>query len=221
MTISVLLADDHEIVLEGIHALLEAQRGIDVVGEVRDGREAVYQARELQPDLVLMDVTMPGLNGIEATRQIVAETDGVRVLCLSMHTDRRFVSAVLAAGASGYLLKDCVAEELARGIREVAAGRSYLSPGVAATVVEDYAAHLSGARTPAVAQLSGREREVLQLLAEGRSTREIADRLHLSIKTVGSHRERIMHKLGIHSVAGLTKYAIRHGMTTEDRNEPT
>ncbi len=220
MTIRILLADDHQIVREGLAALLDGQPGIEVVGFALDGREAVKLAEELSPDLLLMDVAMPGMNGVEATRQLASQLPQVKVLCLSMHVERRFVSAVLEAGAAGYLLKDCAREELAEAIRQVSAGRSYLSPAVAATVVEDYAARLAGRLPRNASALSGREREVLQLLAEGASTREIAQRLHLSTKTVGSHRERIMRKLGLDSIAALTKYAIRHGLTTAER-EPS
>lgn len=218
MTLRILLADDHRIVREGLSVLIGKQPGMEVVGTALDGREAVRLARELAPAVVLMDVAMPGMSGIEATRQIAAELPEVRVICLSMHAERRFVSAVLEAGAAGYLLKDCAQEELAEAICQVAAGHSYLSPAVAATVVEDYAAHLSGGAGADASPLSGREREVLQLLAEGRSTRDIAQLLHLSPKTVGSHRERIMRKLGIDSIAGLTKYAVRHGLTSVDRD---
>ena len=217
MSLRILLADDHEIVLEGLSALIEKEAGMEVVGAVRDGREAVRMARERAPDVVLMDVGMPGLSGVEATRQITSELPAVKVLCLSMHAERRYVSAVIEAGAAGYLLKDCALEELSRALRQVAAGGSYLSPAVAATVLDDYAAHLGGG-APEASPLSSREREVLQLLAEGRPTREIAERLHLSVKTVGSHRDRIMKKLGVHSIAGLTKYAIRHGLTSSDRD---
>ncbi len=218
MTVRILLADDHRIVHQGLSALIEKQRDMKVVATAIDGREAVRLARELEPDVVLMDVAMPGMSGVEATRQITAELPTVKVLCLSMHLERRYVAAVFEAGAAGYLLKDCALEELAEAIRQVVAGRSFLSPSVAATVVGDYAAHLSGDTGADASPLSGREREVLQLLAEGHSTREIAERLHLSPKTVGSHRERIMRKLGIDSIAGLTKYAIRHGLTTAERD---
>jgi DNA-binding NarL/FixJ family response regulator len=218
MTVRILLVDDHQIVREGLAALIDREPTMEVVGAAVDGREAVTEARDLKPDLVLMDVAMPGLTGVEATRQIVSERPETRVLCLSMHVERRFVSAVLEAGAAGYLLKDCAQAELVEAIRQVIAGRSYLSPAVAATVVEDYAAHLSGEARAQASPLSGREREVLQLLAEGHSTARIAERLCLSPKTVGSHREHIMRKLGIDSIAGLTKYAIRHGLTGAERD---
>ena len=163
-------------------------------------------ALEIAPDVVVMDVVMPGMGGIEATRRIVAKVPTIKVLCLSMHRERRFVSAVLEAGAVGYVLKDRALEELPLAIRHVVAGRSYLNPSVAATVVADYAAHLSGRpSTPASVPLSSREREVLQLLAEGLSTRAISEKLNLSVKTVGSHRENVEKKLRVHGVAALTK----------------
>lgn len=174
MAIRVLLADDHELFLQGLRALLEKEPGLEVIGEAGDGRAAVRLARERAPDVVLMDVAMPAMNGVEATRRILAERPATKVLCLSMHADRQFVSAVLEAGAVGYLLKDCVLEELVRAIHHVRAGHSYLSPAVAATVVEDYAAHLAGRRSPGSSPLSSREREVLQLIAEGWSVKEIA-----------------------------------------------
>lgn len=212
----VVLVDDHEIFLEGLSSLIDREEGMEVVGTARNGRAAICLAGSLVPDVLVMDVSMAGLNGIEATRQIVGEQPAVRVLCLSMHSGRRYVSAAVEAGAAGYVLKDCALEELAFAVRQVALGHSYLSPAVAATVLDDYAAHLSGQARPARVALSEREREVLQLLAEGHTTRDIAGQLHLSPKTIGSHRERIMKKLDIHSVAGLTKYAVRHGYTSED-----
>lgn len=218
MTVRVLIADDHQIVSQGLAALIEKQPGFSVAGTAVDGREAVRLAQELEPDLVLMDVSMPRLSGIEATRQLSVEMPGVKVLCLSMHVERQFVSAMLAAGADGYVLKDAAEEELVEAIRQVAAGRSFLSPKIAATVVQDYALLVAGGDGGAPGpELSGREREVLQLIAEGRSTAQIAALLCLSPKTIGSHRGRIMAKLGIHTIAGLTKYAIRHGLTTADR----
>ncbi len=216
MSIRILLADDHALFLQGLRALLEKEPDMVVTGEVRDGRDAVRAACAAPPNVILMDVTMPGLSGIEATRQIHAARPSVRVLCLSMHAERQFVAAALEAGAAGYLLKDCVLEELVQAIRHVHAGRCYLSPGVAGTVVEDYAAHLAGRKVSSPIPLSSREREVLQRIAEGQSVKEIAGHLNLSVKTVGSHRERIMEKLDIHTVAGLTKYAIRRGLTSVD-----
>jgi two-component system response regulator NreC len=217
MSIRIVLADDHQIVLAGIRSLLEKNLGLQVVAEAGDGLEALKAVAEQRPDIVVMDVSMPGMNGIEATRQIRAGWPKVKILCLSMHAERQFISAALAAGASGYLLKDCALEELERAIRTVIAGHTYLSPAIADTVVADYRTQLAGGALADPSPLSEREREVLQLLAEGASTKTIAARLVLSAKTVASHREHIMAKLGVHSVAELTKYAIRHGLTTNAR----
>ncbi len=212
MSHRIVLADDHQLVRSGLRALLERQGDLAVVGEVGDGREAVRSARELQPALVVMDVEMPGLNGIEATRQIASEVDGVRVLCLSMHSSRRFVEAAFEAGAAGYLLKDSATDELVRAIRTVLTGRTYVSPGVSDAAVGPFR-HGSPAGASVFTLLTGREREVLQLLAEGCSTEEIAARVSLSPKTVYYHREQVMEKLGIRSVAELTRYAIQEGLT--------
>jgi DNA-binding NarL/FixJ family response regulator len=209
----VLLADDHRIVLDGLRAVVERQEGFEVVGLATTGHEAVRLARRLAPDVVIMDVVMPDLNGIEATRQILAERPETRLIALSMHADRRYVREMLAAGVRGYLLKDCAAEELARAIRAVLGGQVWLSPAVAGIVVDDYT-HGGNRDAPgAFALLTPREREVLQLVAEGRSAREIGAHLHLSVKTVETHRRQIMEKLGLHSVAELTRYAIREGLT--------
>lgn len=216
MSIRILLADDHKIVREGLRALLEGQPDVKVVAEAEDGRTAVQLAQKLSPDVAIMDVTMPGLNGIEATRRIVAEVPGVRVIALSMHSDRRFVAEMFKAGASGYLLKDCAFEELARAINTVVANQLYLSPEIADVVVEDYVRHLTETDPWALSDLTSREREVLQLLAEGKSTRQIASDLHLSVNTVATHRQHIMEKLDIDNIAGLTKYAIRAGLTSPE-----
>jgi len=215
MGLRILLVDDHQIVRQGLRTLLEKEPDMEVVAEAEDGRAAVRLAREVSPQVVIMDVAMPDLNGIEATRQIVAESPGIKVIALSMHADRRFVANMLKAGASGYLLKDAAFEELAQAIRTVAANRTYLSPEVSDIVVKDY---LKGPQEEASAfsLLTAREREVLQLLAEGKSTREIADCLHVSVKTVETHRQQIMSKLDIRSVAELTKYAIREGLSSLD-----
>jgi DNA-binding NarL/FixJ family response regulator len=192
---------------------------MEVIAEARDGRGAVQLAHELRPDVVVMDVGMPGLNGIEATRQITSQEPHARIVALSMHSDRRFMGEMLKAGAKGYLLKDGAFEELATAIRSVVANKVYLSPRIANVVLDDYvhrdASGMSG-DTSAFAKLTPREREVLQLMSEGRATKEIAMDLHVSIKTVETHRRQIMEKLDIHSVAELTKYAIREGLTSLD-----
>jgi len=211
----ILLADDHKIVRDGLRALLEKEPGMSVIAEANNGRATVQLARELLPDLVIMDIGMPDLNGIDATRQIVAELPSVKVIALSMHSDRRFVVQMFRAGASGYLLKDCAFEELARAVRAVLKDQTYLSPAVTGPVMEGYLHHLATA-VDEMSALSPREREVLQLLAEGKSTKEVAAVLCVSIKTVETHRQQIMGKLNIHSVAELIKYAIREGLTSLD-----
>jgi len=216
MSIRVIIADDHKIVRDGLRALIESRGGMDLLAEAETGRAAVELATKLRPSVAVMDIGMPDLNGIEATRQIMASVPTVRVIALSMHADRRFVAGMLGAGASGYLLKDCAFEELADAIGIVASGRIYLSPSIAEVVVEGYVRHLlehdrEGRPGP---DLSAREREVLQLLTEGRATKEAAARLHVSNKTIETHRHNIMAKLGIRSVAELTKYAIREGLTS-------
>ena len=218
MSIRILLADDHQLFRDGLSALLTKEADIDIVGESEDGRSAVELAGELAPDVVVMDVSMADLNGVEATRQIVHRTPRTKVLALSMHSDRRFVEGMLQAGASGYLLKDCANEEFIRAIRAVAAGRTYLSPAVAGQVVEGYV-HPRAAEAPGASSgtLSPREREVLQMVAEGRLSKQIATKLHISTKTVETHRHQIMEKLNIHSVAELTKFAVREGLTSLDK----
>jgi DNA-binding NarL/FixJ family response regulator len=210
----ILLADDHKIVRDGLRNLLEKDPEIVVVGEAEDGREALQLARKLAPDVVVMDIAMPDLNGIEATRQILAEMPKVKIVALSMHSDKRYVSEMLKAGAAGYLLKDCAFEELSTAIRTIARGKIYLSPGIAGVVLEDYIRTGSAAAGTAFSLLSDREREVLQLMAEGRTTKEVAAQLHVSVKTIETHRTHIMAKLDIHSIAALTKYAIREGLTS-------
>jgi DNA-binding NarL/FixJ family response regulator len=199
---------------EGLRSLIEKQPEMEVVGEAGDGRTTVRLVKRLSPDVVIMDITMPGMNGIEATRQITANFPGVKVVPLSTHSDRQFVLEVLRAGASGYVLKDCAFEELGRAIHAVASNQVYLSPGIANVVVESALTHEPTSDHQAFSGLTSREREVLQLLAEGESTKEIGFHLNLSAKTVESHRWKIMNKLGVHSVAELTKYAIREGLTS-------
>jgi DNA-binding NarL/FixJ family response regulator len=218
MATRILLADDHQIVRQGLKSLIQQNEGFEVIAEASDGRAAVQLAADLEPDVIVMDVGMPGLNGIEATRQIAAKEPDAKVVALSMHSDRRFMGEMLKAGAKGYLLKDAAFEELATAIRSVIADKIYLSPRIADVVVDDYVRHAGeyAGHPSAFAKLTPREREVLQLMAEGRATKEIAMDLKVSIKTVETHRRQIMEKLNIYSVAELTKYAIREGLTSLD-----
>jgi DNA-binding NarL/FixJ family response regulator len=218
MSIRVVLADDHKIMRDGLKSMLVRQMDIEVVGEAETGREALDKARELSPDVVVMDIGMRELNGIDATKIMTRDLPNVRVVALSMHSDRRYVSEMLAAGAAAYLLKDSAFDELTVAIRAVASGRTYLSAGITGVVVEDYLRRRSGSEgsaAPAAARgLSAREREVLQLIAEGLSTKEIAAKLHLSVKTVETHRRQMMDKLGIFNIAGLIKFAVREGLAS-------
>ena len=212
-SIRVLLADDHVIVREGLRALLDAQPEIEVVGEAGNGREAVRQVKKLKPDVVILDVAMPELNGIEATAQIHALRSETRVIILSMYSTREHIYRALKAGARGYLLKESAAQEVLEAVREVAAGRQYLSEKVSSEVLD---AFLEGADRAAVEspleRLSSRERQILQLVAEGRSSAEIAKLLFLSSKTIDTYRSRLMRKLGIGDLAGLVRFAIEHGI---------
>lgn len=209
--LKVLLADDHEMMRAGLRALLE-QGHVSVVGEASNGRQAVEMALELRPDIVVMDVSMPELNGVEAARQLTAAKTNMRVVMLSMHSDRLRVVEALKAGAKGYVLKSSAAAELTAALNAVSRGNTYLSPSVADSVVDAYVRNPGqpgGTGTP----LSTREREVLQLLAEGKTSKEMGASLHIAPKTVETHRAQISKKLGLHSVAELTKYAIRNGLT--------
>ena len=214
MSLRIIIADDHQMLRQVLRALLDGDTDLEVVGEAENGHEAVRLCKQLKPDVVIMDVGMPELNGMEATRQCLADNPGVKVLALSMHTDRRFASGMLQAGASGYLLKDAAFDELIEAIRAVAAGKTYLSPAITEVVVDDYVQRLAGGEGGAFSVLSAREREVLQCLAEGMSTKDMAEALHVSVKTIETHRQQIMNKLDIHNVAELTKYAVREGLTS-------
>jgi DNA-binding NarL/FixJ family response regulator len=214
MAIRILLADDHKIVREGLRKLIREERNMEVVAEAENGHQAIDLAGQHDPDVVVMDVSMPDLNGFEATRQITAQFPKVRVIALSMHSEKPFVGEMLNAGAMGYLVKDCAFEELAEAIRSVKAGKNYLSSVITDIVVDGYVSKMDHLGSRGLACLSNREKEVLQLLAEGKSTKETAYTLKLSVKTVETHRQRIMSKLNIHSVAGLTKWALRSGITS-------
>lgn len=214
--IKVLLVDDHAILREGVHALLSREPDITVVGEAGDGQEAVELVPRLRPDVVIMDIVMPRMNGLEATRLIKERHPGVRVLILSMYDDQEYVVQIIQAGASGYVLKRVVTEDLVRAIHEVHAGESFLYPPIAATLIGDYLRVTKGDSAGRVVgeALTSREREVLKLIADGYSNQEIAEHLGLSRKTVDSHRANAMRKLDLHDVTEVVKYAIRTGLIT-------
>jgi len=213
MSIRILLVDDHEVMCEGLEALLKKEPDMEVIGRAADGRSAVRMARELSPDVVIMDIGMPNLNGIDATRQLTSECPNVKVLVLSTHSDGSLIAKALKVGASGYILKDSAFAELTEAINAISKDRPYLCSRAARIVFADYMKMLSNSNWSWSGGLTAREREVLQLVAEGKTTKEVAATLHVSVKTVDSHREHIMDKLNIHNVAGLTKYAIREGLT--------
>jgi two-component system, NarL family, response regulator NreC len=212
--IKIILADDHQIVRHGLRSLLAAEPDMEVVAEADNGRAVVKLVQEHSPEVVIMDISMPDLNGIEATRQILGETPKVKVIALSMHSDSLFVLNMFKAGASGYLLKDCALEELIKAVRTVMSRKIYLSPGISDIVIKDFVIGWSSPDSSAYSILTTREREVLQLMAEGKTTTQIAESLCVSVKTVEAHRKQVMNKLDIHSVAELTKYAIRQGLTS-------
>ncbi|GBE01227.1 oxygen regulatory protein NreC [bacterium BMS3Abin08] len=214
MKIKLILSDDHKIVRDGLRSMLARYQEIEVIAEAEDGRTTVELVKEMSPDIVIMDIAMTDLNGIEATRKIMDERPEVKVIALSMHSDRRFVAEMLKVGASAYLLKDCAFEELITAIHAVMDDKTYLSPAISGIVVEDFIRHPVKQGSSVYSILSNREREVLQLLTEGKNTKELAAHLDVSIKTVEAHRIKIMNKLGIYSVAELTKYAIREGLTS-------
>lgn len=214
--VRVLLADDHALVRAGIRALLETFPEVRVVAETGDGREAVELAAK-GVNIVLMDIGLPGLNGLEATARIVKEHPQVKVVILSMHANDEYIRQALQAGAAGYLLKDAAPVELDFALRAVAHGDTYLSPAISKRVIEDYLAQ-APARADAAAQLlTARQREILQLIAEGRSTKQIAALLGVSVKTVETHRADLMERLGIHDLAGLVRYALREGLARPER----
>jgi DNA-binding NarL/FixJ family response regulator len=214
MSLKILIADDHTIVRAGLRALLEKETDMVVVAEADSGSAALQLARECRPDVVVMDITMPDMNGIDATRRISAELDDVRILALSMEADRRFVVEVLKAGANGYLLKDCAFGELAKAIRAVANGQTYLVPRIIELVIKDYLQQVPVDGAGSHAQLTTRERELLKLIASGKNTKEIASVLQVSPKTIENQRQAIMKKLDLYSIAELTKYAVREGLSS-------
>ncbi len=212
MVIKVLLAEDHAIVRQGLCSMIEKESDMEVVGQANDGREVVEQARQLHPDVVIMDVSMPKMNGIEATRQIKADMGGIKVLALSAHDNREYVTDMLDVGVSGYLLKDCICSELIKAIRRVMKDESYLSPRIAAIVLDERYRE----RMPPETALSEREKQLLCLLAEGKSAKGIAQQSNTNIKTIEAQRRRIKKKLGIDNLAGLVKYAIREKLVSCD-----
>ena len=216
MKYRIFVADDHRIVRDGLRSLIENEDDLEFTGTAENGRKTLQMARKLKPDVIIMDIAMPDLNGIDATSQITSEFPEVKVIALSMHSEKQLIDRMLRAGASGYLLKESAFEELIKAIRIVCSGRKYLSPEVTDIVLQDYQ-NLPGEKVnPQASELTLREREVLQLLVEGRTTKETADLLNISIKTVESHRSKIMNKLNLHTIAELTKYAVRHGITSID-----
>ena len=212
MSIKVLLADDHKILREGLISLLKKQHDIELIGEAEDGREAVRKTLELKPDVVIMDIGMPELNGIEATRQIKAALPEVNVIALSIHSDKRFVTGMLKAGALGYLLKDSAFKELVKAINAVNDNKTYIGSGITDIIIEDYLHQLNKDTSTSDSPLSERENEVLRLLAEGKNAKEIASLLNVSPKTIETHRQHIMEKLNIHNLVDLVKYAIQTGL---------
>ena len=226
----ILLIDDHKIMRQGLRALLQTEPDMEVVGEAEDGRRGLEMARELKPDVVLMDISMPGLNGIDATRRMLEINPATKVLALTAHSDGNMVRETLKAGAMGYVVKDSAVEELLQAVHTANGGRVYLSPRIAGLVVERFvdengngdgaagggAGGRGGAAAGVFSRLTAREREVLQLMAEGKATKEVARALSVSVKTAETHRRAIMQKLDLHSVAELTKYAVREGLTSID-----
>ena len=214
MRTKIILADDHKIIREGLRSLIEKQDDMEVIAEADNGLTTVNLVQKLHPDVVIMDIGMPEMNGIDATTKITTEFKGVQVIALSMHSDRRFVMQMLKAGATGYLLKDSAFEELVTAIHTVMRRQHYLSQKITDVIVEEYLQNLPKNETNVFTVLTPSEREVLQLIAEGKSTKQIASVLNVSVKTIETHRQQIMDKLNIHSVAELTKYAIREGITS-------
>ena len=216
MPIRIVLCDDHQIIREGLRSLLEKQPDMSVVGEALNGIGAIKLVSEKKPDIVILDIAMPEMNGIAAARRIFEDHPKVKILALSMHSDHHFVTEMLEAGASGYMLKDSAFGELTNAIRTIISGGLFISPHIAGNVLEEFARRAKPGRLTRrhVVQLSQREKEILQLISEGHSTKEIASKINVSVKTVETHRQHIMQKVGAHNVAALTKYAVREGITS-------
>lgn len=213
MSVRIIIANHHQMLRQGLRVLLEREPDMEVVAEAEDGLETISLVRKFTPHVVIMDVKLPSLNGIDTSRQILTEHAEIKVIALSMHADRHFILNMLKAGAHGYLHTDCPFEELAQAIRFVMSHKTYLSLAVTEVVVQDYMQRIGPDQT-GFSNLTPREREVLLLVVEGKSTKQIAELMHLSIKTAETHRQKIMHKLGMHSVADLTRFALREGLTT-------
>ncbi len=218
--IKVILADDHVVVRKGLATLIESEMDIEVIGEVSDGKEAIELTREAKPDVVIMDISMPNLNGLEATRRIKSEMPEVRVLALTVHSDDEYIFRILRAGASGYLLKKTAPDELISAIRTLHGGGAYLGSSISESVVQAFRERPSPWEAESkYDELTDREREILQLIAEGNTTKDIAEKLYISTNTVSTHRKNLMEKLGIHSIAGLTQYAIQKGLVEVEATE--
>lgn len=214
--IRILLADDHKLLIDGLTSLLERQKEIEIVAVAKDGLEAVELAAQHRPDIILLDISMPRLNGIDAARKILRDLPETKIIMLSMHADQRYVQESIRVGARGYILKESAAKEVSKAILEVQKGELFFGQSVQHQVIREYVKSIQEGGHPPLSPLSLREREVLQLLAEGKSTKDIASTLNVSVKTVESHRKQIMDKLELHSIAELTKYAIREGLTPLD-----
>lgn len=216
MPIRIVLCDDHQIIREGLRSLLEKQPDMNVVGEALNGLEAIKLVADKKPDIVILDIAMPEMNGIAAARRIFADHPKIKILALSMHSDHHFVTEMLEAGASGYMMKDSAFGELTTAIRTIISGGLFISPHIAVDVLNEFSRRATPSRLSKhhIIQLSQREKEILQLISEGHSTKEIASKINVSIKTVETHRQHIMQKVGIHNVAALTKYAVREGITS-------
>lgn len=216
MSIMILLVDDHKITRDGIRSLIEKEQNMDIIAEAEDGHMAIKLSRKHCPDVIIMDINMPGLNGIDATQQILSEHPGIKIIALSMYSERRYVIGMLKAGVKGYLIKSSAFDELALAIKTVSKNKTYLSNQISDIMLQDYVFQRSSDDESTITSLTSREREILQLIAEGLNLEDIAAKINVSAKTVSTHRRNIMGKLNIYNVAGLTKFAIREGITSLD-----
>ena len=217
MSIKVLIVDDHQIMREGLRYMFEKESDIEVISEAENGRQALQMATKMNPDVIIMDINMPDMNGTEATKRILKDAPWIKIVALSMHSDRVFVAEMLKAGAYGYLLKDCSRNDILNAIRAVYKNKRYLGPEITGIVLEDYVQRINTEDNLEAALLTSKEREILQLIAEGNTSKQIASNLNIALKTVESHRVNIMNKLDIHNIADLTKFAIRHRITQVER----